>query len=43
VPMIIAEKEMQDGQEFQKDACFVVRYIALFQVLVINNELHLGE
>jgi hypothetical protein len=41
--MIIAEKERQDGPECQKYACFVVRYIDLFQVLVITNELHLGE
>jgi hypothetical protein len=43
VPMIIAEKQRQDGPECQKDACFVVRSIALFEVLVMTNELHLGE
>jgi hypothetical protein len=43
VPMIVAEKERQDGMECQKDACFVVRSIALFEVLVMTNELHLGE
>jgi hypothetical protein len=41
--MIIADKEGQDGPECQKDACFVVRSIALFKVLVMTNELHLGE
>jgi hypothetical protein len=41
--MFVAVKEMQDQPECQKDACFVVRYIALFEVLVITNELHLGE
>jgi hypothetical protein len=43
VPMIIGEKERQDGMECQKDACFVVRSIALFKVLVMTNEIHLGE
>jgi hypothetical protein len=41
--MFVVVKERQDGPEFQKDACFVVRSIALFEVLVMNNQLHLGE
>jgi hypothetical protein len=41
--MIAAAKERQDGPECQKDACFVVRSIALFEFLVMINELHLGE
>jgi hypothetical protein len=41
--MCVAVKERQDGPEFQKDACFVVRSISLFEVLVLTNELHLGE
>jgi hypothetical protein len=41
--MLIAEKEMKDGPECQKDACFVVRSIALLEVLVMTNEIHLGE
>jgi hypothetical protein len=41
--MIIAENERQDGPDFQKDACFGVRSLALFEVLVMHNELHLGE
>jgi hypothetical protein len=43
VPMCVSVKERQYGPEYQKDACFVVWYIALFKVLVMNNELHLGE
>jgi hypothetical protein len=43
VPMIIAVKDRQDGPECQKDACFVVRSIDLFEVLVMPNELDLGE
>jgi hypothetical protein len=41
--MFVAGKERQDGPESQKDACFVVRSIAFFEVLVMTNELHLGE
>jgi hypothetical protein len=41
--MIVAGKEKQDGPECQKDACFVVRSISLFEVLIMTNELHLGE
>jgi hypothetical protein len=41
--MFVAAKERQDGPECQKDACFVVRSIALSEVLVMTNELHLGE
>jgi hypothetical protein len=40
--MLVAEKERQDGPECQKYACFVVRSIALLEILVITNELHLG-
>jgi hypothetical protein len=43
VPMCVAVKERRDGLKCQKDACFVVRYISLFNVLVMPNELHLGE
>jgi hypothetical protein len=43
VPMIFAAKERQDGPECQKDACFFVRSIALLEVLVMTNQLHLGE
>jgi hypothetical protein len=41
--MSVAAKESQDGPECQKYACFVVWSIALFEVLVMTNELHLGE
>jgi hypothetical protein len=41
--MIIDERERQDGLECQKDACFVVRSISLFEVLVMTTEIHLGE
>jgi hypothetical protein len=41
--MIFAAKERQDGPECQKDACFFVRSIALLEVLVMTNQLHLGE
>jgi hypothetical protein len=41
--MNIAKKERQDGPEYQKDACFVVRSISLLEVLVMTNELHLGD
>jgi hypothetical protein len=41
--MFFAVKERQDGPKCQKDACFVVWSIALFEVLLMNNELHLGE
>jgi hypothetical protein len=41
--MFIAVKGRQDGPECQKDACFVVRSISLFEVLVMTNYLHLGE
>jgi hypothetical protein len=41
--MIVAAKERQDRPECQKDACFVVRSIALFELLLMTNELHLGE
>jgi hypothetical protein len=43
VPIIVATKERQDGPEYPKDAFFVVRSIAVFEVLVMTNELHLGE
>jgi hypothetical protein len=41
--MCVVVKEIQDETDFQNDACFVVRSIALFKVLVMTNELHLGE
>jgi hypothetical protein len=41
--MFVAVKEKQSGPEYQKDACFVVRSISLFEVLVMTNELHVGE
>jgi hypothetical protein len=41
--MCVDAKESKDGPECQKDACFVVRSIALFEVLVMTNELPLGE
>jgi hypothetical protein len=41
--MSAAEEERQDGLECQKNACFVVRSIALLEVLVMTNEIHLGE
>jgi hypothetical protein len=41
--MFVDVKERQDGTECQNDACFGVRSIALFEVLVMPNELHLGE
>jgi hypothetical protein len=41
--MFVAVKERQYGSECQKYACFVVRSIALFEVLVMTNKLHLGE
>jgi hypothetical protein len=41
--MFVSVRERQYGPEFQKDACFVVRSISLFKVLVITYELHLGE
>jgi hypothetical protein len=43
VHMFVSVKERQDGTKCQKDACFVVWSIALFEVLVMTNELHLGE
>jgi hypothetical protein len=43
LPMFVAVKEKHDGPECQKDACFVVRSIALLKVLVMTNEIHLGE
>jgi hypothetical protein len=39
----VAVKESQDGPEYQKDACFVRWTIALIEMLVMTNELHLGE
>jgi hypothetical protein len=41
--MFVAVKERQDGPECQNDACFIVRTISLFEVLVMTNEIHLGE
>jgi hypothetical protein len=41
--MSVAAKERQDGPECQKDACFFVRSIALFEVLLMTNELYVGE
>jgi hypothetical protein len=41
--MFVAVKERQDGPECQKYAWFDVRYIALIEVLVMTNKLHLGE
>jgi hypothetical protein len=41
--MIVAAKERQEGMGCQKDDCFVVRSLALSEVLVMTNELHLGE
>jgi hypothetical protein len=43
VPMSIAEKERQDGPQCHTDVCFDVRPIAFFEVLVMTNELHIGE
>jgi hypothetical protein len=43
VPLYVAVKERQNVPEYQKDACFVVLSIALFEVSVMTNELHLGE
>jgi hypothetical protein len=36
VPMFAAVKEKKNGPECQKDACFVVRSIALFEVLIMT-------
>jgi hypothetical protein len=42
--MIVAEKEGFHGPEYQKDANYVGRVIALgLFFLVMINELHLGE
>jgi hypothetical protein len=41
--MCVAVKERQDGTKCQKDACFFVRSISLFKVLVMTNEIRLGE
>jgi hypothetical protein len=43
VPICVTVKERQDGPEYQKNACCVDWSIALFKVLVMTNELHLGE
>jgi hypothetical protein len=43
VPFFVAVKEMQDEPGYQKDSFFVVWYKALLQVLVMTNEVHLGE
>jgi hypothetical protein len=43
MPVGIAVKETQNGPEYKKEACFVRWIIALIEVLVITNELHLGR
>jgi hypothetical protein len=43
VHVCVGVKERQDGPEYQKDACYVVRTLTLIEVLVMTNKLHLGE
>jgi hypothetical protein len=43
VPVGVAVKERHGEPEYQKDTCFVSWTIALIEVLVMNNKLHLGR